>query len=328
MRAVVMYGQGDLEYKIVPTPQPGVGEVLVRIHATTVNWADLERRSGRWVVELSEPAILGLDLAGEIVEIGKAVQDWQIGERIVAAFGEFDPIHQGTYAEFIALPTRYLHRIPPDLDYIRAASAGLAFCTAWSALFYKGKLQAQTERVVVWAASSGVGTSALQIAHWCGAMTVAVANPTKADALRSLGANTVIDPAEVNLVSLVMEATDGLGATLVLDLVGHHCLQSSIDMLSAGGRIVCAGCLDSRWARINVLDLIRKNGSISGALQTIAAEDFDQILHLLAVRTFQAAISLVLPLQYIQIAHDLIAAQATFGKVVLVPTWIDQLSQN
>lgn len=262
------------------------------------------------------------------VEVGKAVQGWQIGERIVAAFGEFDHIHQGTYAEFIALPTRYLRRIPPDLDYIRAASAGLAFCTAWSALFYKGKLQAETERVVVWAASSGVGTSALQIAHWCGAMTVAVANPAKADALRSLGANTVIDPAETNLVPLVMEATQGLGATLVLDLVGHHCLQSSIDMLSAGGRIVCAGCLDSRWATINVLDLIQKNGSISGALQSIAAEDFDQILHLLAARTFQAAISLVLPLQYIQIAHDLIAAQATFGEVVLVPTWIEQLSAS
>lgn len=326
MHAVVMHRLGDLEYKIVPTPHPGTGEVLVRIHATTVNRADLERRSGRWAVGSREPTILGLDLAGEIVEIGEAVQDWQIGERIVAAFGEFDPIHQGTYAEFIALPIRYLHRIPADLDYIRAASAGLAFCTAWSALFYKGGLQSKAERVVIWAAASGVGTSALQIAHWYGATTIAVASPSKVEALRSLGASIVIDPQEENLVSLVMEATDGLGATLVLNLVGQHSLQSSVNMLSIGGRIVCAGCLSSDWATINTLDLIQKQGSISGALHTIPDQDFNQILHLLAVRTFQSAISLVLPLHYVQVAHDLVAAQATFGKVILVPTWIEQLS--
>lgn len=331
MRAIVMHERGNpdvLRYESVPTPRPLPEEVLVRVHAATVNHADILHRTGKFSIRKDLPHILGADLAGEIVQLGSAVTGWQVGERVVATFEGLGRTRNGSYAEFTTLPADQLHRIPHGLDYIAAASAGLAFCTAWSALFYSGGLQASTERVVVYAAASGVGTSALQIARWRKAQSIAISNGTKADCLRAWGAEVVIDSANTDIVGQVMAATGGLGATLVLDLVGSTSLQSAIDMLSLGGRIVCVGTLGGDYAQINVMDLIAKNATIRGSFQAIRDEDFGAILALLTAGTFEATVSLVLPLDQAPLAHELLEARQTCGKIVLVPTRLEEISTD
>ena len=321
MNAIIMHercGSEVLRYETVPMPQPTMGEVLVSVHAATINHTDIFHRTGQFFIQKDLPHILGMDVAGEIVALGAGVSDWNVGDRVVATYEALGRERNGAYAEYTTLPINQLHRIPDQLNYIAAASIGLAFTTAWIALIYNGELK-EGERVVIHAASSGVGTSALQIARWKNARAIAISDPDKADRLRTLGADTVFDRHSSNLVEQVMDATDGQGVTLILDLVGRTTLQSSIAMLGRFGRIVCVGTLSGELAEINVMDLIMKNGSIKGSFDIIRREDFERILQLFANDTFQPVIDSVLSLPEARAAHERIEAKKAFGKIILVP---------
>jgi NADPH:quinone reductase-like Zn-dependent oxidoreductase len=252
------------------------------------------------------------------VQIGDRVTHWQIGDRVVATFEALGRERNGAYAEYTTLPVNQLYRIPQALSYTAAASIGLAFTTAWIALFYNGNL-GESERVVIHAASSGVGTSALQIARWQGAQVIAISDQSKAEQLRSLGADWVCDRHAPDLVDQVMAATQGQGASLILDLVGRTSLQSSIGMLGRQGRIICAGTLSGDMAEINVMDLIMKNGTIRGSFDLVRPQDFEKILQLFGNGTFQSVIDSVMPLQEARLAHERIETKQAFGKIILVP---------
>jgi len=320
MKAIVMHQRGGAEvlhYETFPTPKPIANEVLVKVHAATVNHTDIFHRSGQFFIQKSLPHILGMDVAGEIVELGAGVRDWQVGDRIVATFEALGRERNGAYAEYTTLPSNQLHLIPDQLSYVVAASIGLAFTTAWIALFYNGAIK-QAERIVIHAASSGVGTSAIQIAHWQNAQVIAISDKNKAERLYQLGADFVFDRHSPDLVEQVMEATDGQGATFVLDLVGRTTLRSSISMLATKGRIVCAGTLSGDLAEINLMDILMKNVSIHGSFAVIQPQDFDQILQHFAEGIFQPVIDSVLPLQEASVAHERIEAKQAFGKIILV----------
>ncbi|MFN6495876.1 MAG: zinc-binding alcohol dehydrogenase family protein [Nostoc sp. DedQUE01] len=322
MKAIVMHERGGAEvlrYETFPTPKPKANEVLVKVHAATVNHTDIFHRLGDFFIQKDLPHILGMDVAGEIVELGAGVRDWQIGDRIVATFEALGRERNGAYAEYTTLPTNQLHRIPDGLSYIAAASIGLAFTTAWIALFYNGALK-QGQRVVIHAASSGVGTSAIQIARWQNAQVIAISDPDKAERLYQLGADLVLDRHSPDLVEQVIKTTNGQGATPILDLVGRTTLQSSIKMLANKGRIVCAGTLSGDLAEINIMDLLMKNASIHGSFAVIQPQDFDQILQHFAAGIFQPVIDSVLPLEEASAAHKRIEAKQAFGKIILVPT--------
>jgi NADPH:quinone reductase-like Zn-dependent oxidoreductase len=321
MQADVMWRKGGpevLEYSTRPTPKPGPGEALVRVHAATVNHTDLFHRSGRFFIQKDLPHILGMDVAGEIALLGEGVTGWAIGDRVVATFEALGRERNGTYAEFTTIPVEQLHRIPDDLDSIAAAAIGLAFTTAWIALIDNGGLNGR-DRVVVNAASSGVGTSALQIARWKGARTIAISDIKKAKRLLNLGADHVLDRRSPRLLEDVAEAAGSKGASLVLNQVGAETVQQSIAMLGRGGRIVCVGTLAGDKAEIDVMDLLMKNAAIRGSFGTIAREDFDTILRLFANGTFQPVIDSIWGLRSAPYAHELIENQEVFGKVVLVP---------
>ncbi|MCC5653743.1 zinc-binding alcohol dehydrogenase family protein [Nostoc sp. XA013] len=195
MKAIVMHETGGAEvlhYETFPTPIPMANEVLVKVHAATVNHTDIFHRSGQFFIQKSLPHILGMDVAGEIVELGAGVTDWQIGDRIVATFEALGRERNGAYAEYTTLPVKQLHDIPDQLSYIGAASIGLAFTTAWIALFYNGAI-APVERIVIHAASSGVGTSAIQIARWQNAQVIAISDKNKTEQLYQLGADFILD---------------------------------------------------------------------------------------------------------------------------------------
>ena len=321
MKAVVMHERGGAEvlrYQEVPTPAPAAGEVLVRVRAATVNHTDIFHRTGQFYIQKSLPHILGMDVAGEIVELGAGVEGWQPGDRVVATFEALGRERDGAYAEYTTLPAAELHRIPDALDDIAAASIGLAFTTAWIALTRTERL-GEGERVVVQAASSGVGTAAIQIARWKKARVVAVSEAGKADRLRALGADAVVDRAAPGLAEQLRQATEGAGATFVLDLVGRASLQASIAALADRGRIVCAGTLSGDLAEINVMDLIMKRGTVKGSFDKIAPAEYVAILALFADGTFQPVVDSVLPLEQARHAHERIEGKRNFGKVVLVP---------
>ncbi len=324
MKAVVMRGPGGpqvLSYEDMLVPEPGLGEVLVRVRAATVNHTDIFHRTGQFSIQKEMPHVLGMDVAGEIVRLGEGVEGWDVGDHVVATFEALGRERNGAYAEYTTLPANQLYRIPDGLDFIPAASIGLAFTTAWIAMFYNGHVGAG-DCVVVHAASSGVGTSALQIARWKGATVIAISEANKAERLHRLGAHVVLDrtaPPE-SIIQNVMQATEGgRGASLVLDLVGRASLQQSISMLRRRGRIVCAGTLSGDVAQINVMDLIMKNGSITGSFDLIRREDMEKILSLFADETFIPVIDSVMPLSLARSAHERIESGAAFGKIVLVP---------
>jgi NADPH:quinone reductase-like Zn-dependent oxidoreductase len=320
MHAVVMHERGGpevLRYETIPIPIPANGEVLVKVHAATVNHTDIFHRTGQFFIQKELPHVLGMDVAGEIVALGEGVTGWRIGDRVVATFEALGRERDGAYAEYTTLPTDQLRHIPEGLDYTVAASIGLAFTTAWIALFYVGNLGAG-DRIAIHAAASGVGTSAIQIAHWNDAQVIAITAAEKAERLRPLGAEVVVDR-KMDIVKAVKDATGGRGATLVLDLVGNPTLQSSIDMVTRNGRIVCAGTLGGDITQINIMDLLMKNVSIRGSFGIIRQEDFEKILRLFARGAFKPVIDSILPLSEAKAAHEKIESRQTFGKVILVP---------
>lgn len=261
--------------------------------------------------------MLGMDVAGEIAALGPGVSGWSVGDRVVATFEALGRERNGAYAEYTTVPAEQLRRIPEGLDFVAAASAGLAFTTAWVALVANAHI-GEGERVVVHAAASGVGTAALQIAKWKRAQVVAVAAASKAPRLVELGAGRVLDRRS-DLVAAVAEATAGAGATLVVDLVGRDSLQASIRMLARKGRIVCVGTLSGDRAEIDVMDLIMKSGSVIGSFDRISKQDFEEVLRLYAAGVFRPVVDSVLPLSEARRAHERIEAGEVFGKVVLVP---------
>ncbi|MCB0403964.1 MAG: zinc-binding dehydrogenase [Bdellovibrionales bacterium] len=319
--AVVMHERGGpdvLKYEVVDTPDPLPDEVLIRVHAATVNHTDLFHRTGQFFIQKDLPHVLGMDVAGEIVRLGDNVSDWAVGDRVVATFEALGRERNGAYSEYATLPVNELHRIPDGLSYTNAASIGLAFTTAWIALFYAGDLRAD-DRVLIHAASSGVGTAAVQIASWVGAQCFAITSPAKAESLRTLGADFILERTEADLIEIVDKVTEGQNASLVLDLVGKPTLQQSIQLVGRNGRVVCVGALGGEVAEINVMDLIMKNATIRGSFDTVRPEDFDTILRLFADGTFKPAIDSVLPLSDARRAHERIEAKMVSGKIILVP---------
>lgn len=324
MRAVAIEKNGKpkvLKYVEFRTPVPAGDEVLIKVHAASVNRTDLFHREGRFIIRKPMPHILGMDVAGEIVEVGEKVKGWSVGDRVMATFEALGRERDGAYAEYTTLPASELHKLPDELDYPTAASIGLAFTTAWTALISNGKIK-KADRVVIHAASSGVGTAAVQIARWKGAQVIAITSGDKASQLRELGADVVLDRRGMDLVRQVKVATDEQGASLVLDLVGKDTLQASIDMLEYKGRIVIAGTLSGDEVKVDAMDILMKNASVIGSFDTVSDKDFDTILGHFARRTFKPVIDSVMPLSQAREAHEKLEKQSTFGKIVLVPNSI------
>jgi len=321
MRAVAINKNGKpkvLKYVDFRVPVPKDDEVLVKVQATSVNPNDLLFRSGDFIIRKPMPHILGSDLAGDIVEVGDKVKGWTVGDRITATFETLGRERDGTYAEYCTIPADELIKLPDDLDYITAVSAGASFVTAWVALVNNGKIK-KADRVVIYSASSSVGAAAVQIANSKGATVIAISRGEHAAQLREIGATIVLDESGMDIIRQVKVATDEQGATLVLNLSTKDTLQQSIDMLEYKGRVVIASAHKTSDAQLNVMDVYLKNISILGSYDVIKPKDFEGILKNLATGKFQAVVDEVIPLSKTREAHEKVEKKDTFGKVILVP---------
>ena len=330
MRAIIMDNIGKprvLKVTRIRIPKPANGEVLVKIHATSVNPCDLQLRSGRLIVRKPMPHILGADLAGEIEAVADDVDGWEIGARVAACAEELGREINGGYAEYCALPASLLIPLPDELDFQAAAAAGASFAEAHLALVTNGKLK-KADMVVVRGAAGAVGAAAVQIARARGAKVIAISRGEFAAELRNIGADIVLEDAGDDLVRQVKVATNERGASLLLHCSDEFNLEESLAMLGRGGRLVVASALRKPRARLNAMDLYLKNLSILGSYGSIKPNDCETLLKNLARGTYQPLINQVMPLSQARAAHRKVEKEPGFGKIVLVPDSILEAAEK
>jgi putative PIG3 family NAD(P)H quinone oxidoreductase len=326
MRAAVIAKPGGpevLEIRNVPPPEPGTNEVLVRVHASALNRADLLQREGRYPAPPGWPAdVPGMEIAGEVVRLGPAASLWKERDRVFGIVGG------GANAELIVTHERALAAIPINLSWTDAAAVPEAFITAHDALITQAAVQV-SERVLIHAVGSGVGLAALQLARAAGAIPFGDARTAeKVDRARALGLvqGTVVGD-DLNVIAKQSQTwTNGTGVEVVLDLVGGPYLPASVASAAMKGRIILIGTMGGRDASVPLGQILGKRLTIRGTVlrarpleEKIAATRAfaAQVVPLLANGAVRPIVDRVFSLGEIAEAHRYLESNATFGKVVI-----------
>ena len=324
MRAVVMDGFGGpevLRLGEAPRPSPDAGQVRIRIAATSVNRADLHQRAGNYAPPPGDSEILGLECAGLIDALGQGVSGWRAGDRVMTLLGG------GGYAEYAVAPAGTLMPVPESLDLIQAAAIPEVWITAYLNVFREAGLQ-PGETLLVHGGASGVGTAAIQLAGALGPSPVLVTVGTldKAKACLALGAGHAILYKTEEFSKRVLELTGGRGADVILDHIGGAYLEPSLACLALYGRLVIIGVLGGARAELNIGRLMLRRQRIIGSVlrarpveekARITAAFREQVLPRFAGGELKPVIHAVLPLAAVREAHELMAADANTGKLVL-----------
>ena len=326
MRAVVVTRPGGpevLEVQERPTPQPARGQLLVRVHASALNRADLLQREGHYPAPPGAPAdIPGLEFAGEVAALGEDVVDWKIGARV------FGITAGGGHAEFLTVDAGCAAPVPDRFSWTEAGAIPEAFMTAHDALVTQAKL-AGGERVLIHAVGSGVGLAATQVARAWKAIPFGTARTAdKIERARAFGLEdgVVVTGDPEAIVPEVERWTDGKGVPVILDLVGGAYVAANIRVASPRGRIMFVGTVAGRTATIPVGLVLGKRLTLRGTVlrsrsteekRAVTAAFSHDVVPLLASGSLRPTIDSVFDLDDVSRAHDRLAGNTTFGKVVL-----------
>jgi NADPH:quinone reductase len=302
------------------TPEPGASDVLVRVEAAGVNRPDVLQRLGMHPPPPGAPDIPGLEIAGTIASVGDAVTRWRPGDRVCALLAG------GGYAEYSVAPAAQCLPVPKGLGAIDAAALPETFFTVWTNLFQHGTLKAG-ERILIHGGTSGIGTTAIQLARVHGAEVFATAgSDAKCAACARLGA-TPVNYKTSDFVEVVRAATDGRGVDVVLDVVGGDYAQRNLDCLAEFGRLIQLGLLGGGRAAINLGTVMRKRVTITGSMlrprrieeKGVIARDLEEkVWPLLTIGQVRPVVDRTLPLASAAEAHRLLEAGEVVGKIVLV----------
>jgi NADPH:quinone reductase-like Zn-dependent oxidoreductase len=340
MKAVLFYEHGEtdvLQYTDFPTPQPGPGQVLVRLHAAALNRLDLWVREGWPGIRLEYPHIPGADGAGEVAELGPGVETWQIGERVVinsnlscgdcefcragwenrcTSWELLGETRRGTYAEYVAVPAGNLLHMPDDFDPHLAAAASLVYHTAWHSLIVRGQLR-PGETVLVVGASGGVNTASIQIAKQAGAVVYVIGSKAEKLAVaRSLGADYLIDRSEEpNWSKVIYQLTGKRGVDLVVDNVGTT-YQQSFRSARRGGRILTVGNTGGPKFEFDNRYMFAKHLSLIGSTMGTRV-DFARVMDLVFAGKLRPLLDRDFPLAEARIAQEYLQSGEQLGKVTL-----------
>jgi len=233
MRAVIVTDDGsadDMTIGEVPTPEPGADEVLVQVHATALNRADIFQRRGHYPPPEGASEILGLEMAGTVAKAGPGVVDWEEGDRVFAL------LDGGGYAEYAVVHSDRLMAVPPGMSLPEAAAVPEVFLTAYQALHWLGGLQSGHD-VLIHAGASGVGTAAIQLVRLADAHPYVTASAPKHDVCLELGAEHAIDYESEDFAAR-MDAVTEEGVDIILDFIGAPYFHKNIDCLGLDGRVV------------------------------------------------------------------------------------------
>ena len=323
MKAIQVQGEKDsptLVWDEADEPVCGPDEVLVDVRAAAVNRADLWQARGHYPPPFGASAILGLEMAGVVREVGAAVQTFGTGDRVCAL------LPGGGYAERVTVPAGMLLRLPAGWSFAQGAAVPEVWYTAFINLFDEGALKAG-ETALIHAGASGVGTAAIQLAVDAGALALATAGSAeKVARCRELGAELAVNYKEADFVAEIMAATDGAGVDVILDPVGGGYLARNIALLKPFGRLVNIANLGGSKGELDMGRVLGRRLRIVGSTLrgrpaaekiAITRQFEEQVWPKLADGRLRPIIDRVFPIAEAQAAHAYVLANRNIGKVIL-----------
>ena len=304
----------------MPMPSPGEGEILVKVAAAGVNRPDVMQRLGQYPPPKGTTEIPGLEIAGEVVQLGPGVTRWNAGDTVMAL------VVGGGYAEYCLAFASHALPVPESLSTVEAAAIPETFFTVWHNVFERGKLGAG-ETLLVHGGSSGIGTTAIQLGKAFGARVIVTAGTTeKCDACRKLGADLAINYNTEDFVALSKQATLGRGVELILDMVGGDYVGRNYEAAAVEGRIVQIAFQTSSRVTLDLMRLMLKRLTHTGSTlraravaekAAIAAALDKNVLPLFASGRVKPPIDSTFPLHQASAAHARMESGKHIGKIVL-----------
>jgi NADPH2:quinone reductase len=304
-----------------PTPAPGANEVLIKVAAAGVNRPDIMQRRGKYPPPPGASDIPGLEVAGTIEAIGNGVTGWKRGDRVCALLAG------GGYADHCVAPVPQCLPVPSAMDMIAAAAIPETYFTVWTNLFERGRLIAG-DTVLVHGGSSGIGTTAIQLARAFGARVFATAgSDEKCAACVRLGAERCVDYKHQDFVSVIKESTQGAGVDVILDMVGAEYFARNLELLAIEGRLVEIATLHGARTELNIQTMMQRRLTITGSTLrirsieqkgAIAAALRRHVWPLLEAGRIAPVVHATFPLRDAAAAHRVMESGAHVGKLVLV----------
>ncbi len=322
MRAVQLHkfgGAEELFIADIPAPARKEGEVLVKVHASALNRADLLQRAGKYPPPEGESDILGLEMAGEVVEYDPG-SPWQKGDRVMGLLAG------GGQAEYVCVPDGMLMPISKNLTYTQAAAIPEVFLTAYQTLFLEGQSKSG-QIALIHAGGSGVGTAAIQLAREAGIEVFVTCSAGKHDACLALGATLAIDYKHEAFDEVILEKTDSKGVNIILDFIGGPNFKPNIHSLASGGKLVLIAMMGGiKAADINLMPILQKHLTILGTTlrsrpltykEALVKAFADKYLGRFEEETIKPVVDSVFKLADIAQAHRYMEANKNTGKIVI-----------
>ena len=304
----------------IPRPSPTEQQVLIKVAAAGINRPDLLQRQGDYPPPPGASAIMGLEVAGQIVEVGTGVTHLQIGDTVCAL------VSGGGYAEYCLASANICLPVPDDFSFVQAAALPETFFTVWSNVYQRGCLL-PGESLLVHGGGSGIGTTAIQLAKALGnPVYVTVGNAEKAHHCLQLGAELAINYLQQDFVEAIRKITSGNGVDVILDMIGGDYCPRNLKCLAVEGRLVQIAIQHGAKSEINLWQLMQNRQTITGSTLRARTDDFKadiarqllkQVWPLLTSGTIKPVIDSVFPLADAEKAHARMASNQHFGKIIL-----------
>ncbi len=302
-------------------PTPGQGQVLIKVAATSVNRPDIIQRQGNYPPAKGESEILGLEVAGVVEALGPGVDDWQVGQRVMALVGG------GGYARYTLAHAGHMMAIPQVMSDAEAACVCETYITAYLNVFMLAGLK-DGEAVLIHGGGGGVSTAAIQLCKVLrrNIQVIVTASSGKLERVGELGADLVVDYQTQAFARVVKDATEGRGADVILDHIGGGYLADNMKCLAVGGRLVVIGVMGGVKAELNLALMMVKRQHVIGSVlrsrpiaekSAIIQEFSREVLPRFADRTLVPLVHEIYPLEEVAAAHRLMEESGHFGKIVL-----------
>ncbi|MGD9667463.1 MAG: NAD(P)H-quinone oxidoreductase [Hyphomicrobiaceae bacterium] len=326
MTAIEIDGKGGPEVLVqrqIEVPQPGPGQVLIKVHAAGINRPDVLQRKGLYPAPKGHSPIPGLEVAGEIAATGEGAQRFKAGDKVMAL------VNGGGYAQYCIAEEPATLPIPMGLSMVEAAAVPETFFTVWHNVFERAALK-PGEWFMIHGGTSGIGVTAIQLAKAFGAKVIATAgSPDKCAACMALGADRAVDYRTEDFVEVVKDITAKRGVDVILDMVGGDYVDRNIRSLGDDGRLVYIAFLKGSKVEVDLMRVMLKRLTVTGSTLRIRPTEVkgriaraleEKVSPLLADGTLKVVMDSTFPLSDAGKAHERLDAGAHIGKIVLIVT--------
>jgi len=303
-----------------PVPTPGEGEVLIRVAAAGLNRADVAQRQGKYPPPPGASPILGMEISGTVVAGGPGSAPLHTGEHVCAL------ISGGGYAEYCVAPAQQCLPVPHGFSMTEAAALPEAYFTVWTNVFQRGRLTDE-DTFLVHGGTSGIGVTAIQLAHYFGSRVIATAgSDDKCAACRKLGADLAVNYKTQDFVAEAKAFTDKRGVDLILDMVGGSYFAKNLDALARDGRLVNIAFMQGSRVEADLMSIMIKRLTLTGSTlrnrsvtekSAIAAELHEKVWPILSNGTIKPIVYRTFPLEEADKAHELMESSEHIGKIIL-----------